>query len=350
MASTVLRHAIWWDAQRWAIVLLALSVSSPCLLGQTSDVGHVDAMACDSSRICLNNWLIRRDVREVYLLFTATVKGKPIPDLLASDVKILDNGKPPEKILGLYTQDEIPVRLGVLIDASGSVASQFQHEQAAAGAFLADIVRPHQDIAFVMGFSDIPEITQDFTNNPGQLWRGITTVINEQRNTALFDATIEACHKLARYRDNNFVARILIIVSDGEENSSRASLDDAIRIAQESDVAIYSIWTHDLDFASYGEHQELKKLATETGGRFLAPHEVGEGRSVFAHLLQELHSRYALAYRPADFVLDGHYRRVQLKAHKRGTNVTIHGRKGYYAGAHVDLRSEGRRFTAFSKP
>ena len=329
------------------VMFLILLLSPFSILGQVNVFGNAAATTCDNARTCSNNWSFRRDVDEVYLLFTAFVHGKLVPDLVASDIAVLDDRKSPEKVLGFYTQRDIPVRLGILVDTSGSVYSQFHNEQAAAGKFLADVLRPYHDIAFVMGFAETSEVKQDFTNNPGELWRGITTLTDEHHNTALFDAVIDGCRKLAARQENNFVAKALIILSDGEENSSRSSVDDALRTAQESDVTIYAIRTHDPLLASYGDNKELRSLATETGGRVLSPSSAGEFGSALAQLAEELHSRYAIAYRPADFTLDGHYRLVRIDARKRGKKVKIHGRKGYYAGAHASIVPELHQFTAF---
>jgi Ca-activated chloride channel homolog len=327
-------------------MFLALLVSPLSLLGQVSDCADVSATTCDRAPSCVSNWSFRKDVNEVYSLFTASIHGKLVPDLVSTDITVVDDHKPPEKVLGFYTQRDIPVRLGILVDTSGSVYSQFPQEQAAAGTFLVDVVRPSQDMAFVMGFADIAEVKQDFTNNPGELWRGISTLIDEQHTTALFDAVIEGCTKLTAHRENHFVARALIILSDGEENSSRSTLDDAIRAAQAMDVTVYAIWTHVPGLLSYGGNEELKKLATKSGGRVLSPRSADEFGSALAQIAEELHSRYAIAYRPADFNLDGRYRPVRITAQKRGKKVKIHGRKGYYAGGHPKIVTEPHRFTA----
>jgi VWFA-related protein len=290
--------------------------------------------------------LVRKDVNEVYFLFTASVHGEFVSDLVATDVTVLDDRKAPEAVLGFYSQRDIPVRIGVLVDTSGSVSSQFHQEQAAAGMFLADLVRPRRDMAFVMGFSDISEVKQDFTNNPGELWRGITTLTDEEHGTALFDAVIEGCRKLTAHHENQFVARALIILSDGEENSSRNTLDDAIRAAQMSDVTVYAIWTRGPDLVPYGDNEALKKLTTESGGRALSPRSPDKFGSALAQLAAELHSRYAIAYRPANFNMDGRYRAVRITAKKRGKKVKVHARKGYYAEAHTTKITGPAQFMA----
>lgn len=325
---------------------LVLLVSPFSMLGQVNKFAHASAPTCDTAQDCAGNWSFRKDVDEVYLLFTAFDHGELVSDLAATDVAVFDDHKPPERVLGFYTQRDIPVRLGILVDTSGSVASQFRHEQAAAGKFLVDVLRPDHDLAFVMGFADISEVSQDFTNNPGQLWRAITTLIDEQQSTALFDAVISGCKKLFAHRETQFAARVLIILSDGGENSSHNTLDDALRTAQESDVTVYVIWTHDPLFAFDNGSKDLARLAAETGGRLLSPRSAGEFGSPLSQLAEELHSRYAIAYRPADFKLDGHYRPVHIEARKRGNRIKIHGRKGYYAGAKASIATEPHRFTA----
>jgi VWFA-related protein len=157
---------------------------------------------------------------------------------------------------------------------------------------------------------------------------------------------IEGCKKLAVHREDQFVARALIILSDGEENSSRNTLDDAIRATQASDVIVYAIWTHDPRSLSYAGNEDFTKLATESGGRVLSARSADEFGPALAQIAEELHSRYAIAYRPSDFNLDGHYRPVRITAQKRGKKVKIHGRKGYYAGVHTSIVTEHHQFIA----
>ena len=320
------------------LLLLGLLISRLVSPAQVRD-GIVRLAGCDDAPMCQSTWSFRKNVHEVYFLFTASLHGKFIRDLGASDIKVSDDRKPPDQILGFYTQRELPLRLGTLVDTSGSVSSQFEFEQASAGAFLAHVVRPEQDLAFVMGFSDIPEVKQDFTNNAGRLWRGVATLSDEERSTALFDAIIEGCRTLAAHPEDQFVARTLVVLSDGDDNSSRATLQDAIRNAQSSDVTIYAISAPG-PFASDVGNQNLKKLAEQTGGRILYSGSADDLRSVFALLLEELHSRYAIAYRPAQFNLNGQYRRIEIKAEKSGKKLKIHGRRGYYAGIRTNVPDE----------
>jgi VWFA-related protein len=274
----------------------------------------------------------------VYVLFSASSHGKFVSDLGAEDISVLDDGLAPEKMLAFYGQRNLPLRMGLLIDTSPSVYSRFAFEQDAAREFLTHVVRSDSDKAFVMGFADYPQLTRTFTSSPAELWPAVASLVNQGNSTALFDAVVEGCRKLSNHAEHQFVARTLVVVSDGEENSSLATLYRTVLAAQEFDVTIYTISTrtpwHHRDSAD-GD-RILKTLAEETGGRALFPESPRKFRSAFAHVAEELHSRYAISYRPAHFVLDDHYRRIQINAERSGKKLKVHGRKGYYATAHTD--------------
>jgi VWFA-related protein len=272
----------------------------------------------------------------VYVLFSASLRGRFVSDLAAEDISVLDDGSAPEKMLAFYSQRDLPLRMGLLIDTSPSVYSRFAFEQDAANEFLTDVVRPDSDEVFVMGFDDYPQLMQTFTGSPKELRPAVARLVDRGNSTALFDAVIEGCRKLSTHPEDQFVARTLVIVSDGVENSSQATLFSAMLAAQESDVTIYTIstrtpWQH--GHSASGD-RILKILAEETGGRALFPKSPDNFRSAFAHIAEELHSRYAISYRPAHFALDDHYRRIQIKAETAGKKLEVHGRKGYYATAH----------------
>jgi VWFA-related protein len=239
-------------------------------------------------------------------------------------------------MLAFYSQRDLPLRMGLLIDISPSVYSRFAFEQNSAHEFLSDVVRSGRDESFVMGFADSPQLMQTFTSSSEKLWTAVARLVDQGNSTALFDAVIEGCKKLATHPEDQFVDRTLVIVSDGVENSSQATLDRAILAAQESDVTIYTIstrtpWHH----GDSGDGDRiLRILAEETGGRALFPESPDNFRSAFAHIAEELHSRYAISYRPAHFALDDHYRRIQIKAERAGKKLKVHGRKGYYVTAH----------------
>jgi Ca-activated chloride channel homolog len=241
-------------------------------------------------------------------------------------------------MLGFRTEHELALRVGVLIDTSGSVTQRFRFEQAAASAFFHQVLTRPGDLGFVMGFENYPTVTQDFVGDPNLLSQGVER-LKVGGGTALYDAVRTACQKMVHREEHEPVARILVVLSDGQNNAGAVTLERAIDAAQEADVLIYTISTNDnlrldntaaWDYAHAGD-TNLRKLAEESGGRLLRPNGPNEVARAFAKIGDELRSRYSVSYKPADFSPDGHYRRINIKAHKLGEKLEIRSRKGYYA-------------------
>jgi VWFA-related protein len=211
---------------------------------------------------------------------------------------------------------------------------RFEHE--AAKAFLREVIQGEGDLGFVMGFANTVTVSQDLTGDATKLSSGVAG-LRVEGGTALFDAIAAACAKLLNRAEDQAVAKILVVLSDGDDNSSRITLDEAIDTAQQAGVAIYTINTNprprdaqEFDWYSKGK-ANLKLLAERTGGRALRPECVGDVRRAFAKVQQELRCRYALSYRPANFIPDGHYRHIQIVVRKPGMKIKVHAREGYYA-------------------
>src|SRR5204863_7684997 len=167
-------------------------------------------------------------------------------------------------------QTDLPLRLGLLIDSSGSVDSRFQFEQDAAVGFLQHTVRAHYDHAFVMGFSARNRVVQDFTDNVSLLATGVQNLQNGG-GTALFQAIYAACkERLLKDDSDRPMRRALIVVSDGEDNQSDVSKQQAIEMAQRAQVIIYTISTDDSGLILRGD-KILQQLADATGGRAFFP-------------------------------------------------------------------------------
>ena len=176
--------------------------------------------------------VFRTGTNEVNLIFTVTDKhGRFIRDLKESDFKILDNNLPPREVTHFEAETDLPLRVGLLIDASNSIRDRFQFEQQAAIQFLQQIIRPRNDKAFVLAFDEVPDVTQDFTGDLDKLRRGIQ-VIRPGGGTALWDAVYYACRdKLMKEREGFPVRRAMILVSDGDDNQSRVLRQEAIDMA-----------------------------------------------------------------------------------------------------------------------
>ena len=273
---------------------------------------------------------IRTSVQEVNLVFAATDKrGRFKQNLSLSDFSILDDGKPPASVRSFRAETDLPIRAGLVLDVSGSITSRFTFEQEAAIKFFNNVIRPKTDEAFVVAFDAVPTLTQDFTDNPALLAKGVTA-LKPFGGSAVFDAIyFAATKKLKKEDEGKALRRVIVLISDGEDNQSRLSREQVLEMAQRSEVTIYAISTNTSNTITRGD-KLMAKLAAETGGRAFFPLNVGGVARAFETIQEELRSQYALSYQPADFALDGHYRHIQISTpHKK--SVLVRARKGYVA-------------------
>jgi Ca-activated chloride channel family protein len=269
-------------------------------------------------------------VNEVNVVFTVTDRhGRLIKDLNKEDFKVVDDGRPDARVTFFQKETNLPLRVGLLVDASNSVRDRFKFEQDSAIEFLSQTVRPKYDQAFVVGFDATPEVTQDFTDNNEQLAKGVR-MLRPGGGTAMFDAIYFACRdKLAKQPRTVATRRALIVLSDGEDNQSHVTREEAIEMAQRAEVIIYTISTNIT--GSHGEGDKILKYISETtGGRAFFPFQITEVANAFAEIQDELRSQYALSYHPSGFSSDGRYHTIQILAQNR-KNLKVRSRRGYYA-------------------
>jgi len=273
---------------------------------------------------------IKVGVNEVNLIFTVTDKrGRFVKDVRQEDLKILDDNKPPKAVRSFISQTDLPLRVGLLVDASNSIRDRFKFEQEAAIEFLNQIVRPKSDQAFVLGFDSTPEVTQDYTDNTEKLSKGVR-VLRPGGGTALYDAVYFACRdKLMNAPATGPTRRAIILLSDGEDNQSRVTREEAIDMAQRAEVIIYAISTNISGVKQRGD-KVLERFAESTGGKVFFPFKLQDVSDAFSQIQDELRSQYALAYSPADFTADGRYRSIEIEAPNK-KNLRVRARKGYYA-------------------
>ena len=277
-----------------------------------------------------DTFTIHKMVDETALFFAVSSHGQMVSDLEPSDIQIRDDNKLPQKILQFIPQSKLPLRLGLLIDTSGSVQPRFAFEKHAAAKFLQKVLNGTSDLGFVAGFSAEPTVTHDFTSQSAELGNGIAKLTNGG-GTALFDAASFACWKLAAYPEQDRVARVLVILSDGEDNSSHRSLKQAIEEAESSGVTIYALSTREDSGPRTDADKVLEVLAERSGGDSMFPGDVLALDKSLDKLRELIRSRYLVAYRPADFLPNGKYRTVHIAAEKAGRHLQVHARKGYYA-------------------
>jgi Ca-activated chloride channel family protein len=272
---------------------------------------------------------IKKRVNEVNVLFIATDRhGKFVRNLNQTDFSIFDDHKPVESILNFHRETDLPIELGLLVDVSGSVQGRFGFEKEAATGFLQHIIRPGFDRAFIVGFNKQSQLTQDFTDKVSLLANGVQH-LNNGGGTALYDAIYKACkEKLLREHSEHPIRKALVILSDGEDNQSEYTREQAIEMAQRAEVIIYAISTDDSGLILRGD-KVLDDLAAATGGRAFFPFKMKDITHSFAAIEDELRSQYAVSYKPSDFDADGRYRSIEITALKK--DLQVRARRGYYA-------------------
>jgi VWFA-related protein len=272
---------------------------------------------------------IRVRAEEIPVIFTVTDKrGRFIKDLRQQDLRVVDDGQPAESIRSFRQETDLPLRVGLLIDASNSIRDRFKFEQEAAIEFLSTIVRPKKDRAFVLGFDSVWEVTQDFTDNTEKLGNGVR-ILRPGGGTALYDAIYYACRdKLMKLSETGTVRKALILLSDGEDNQSRVTREEAIEMALRAEVIVYPISTNVSGTVNKGD-KVLERVAEATGGRAFFPFKIQDVADAFHDIQDELRSQYAISYKPANFLADGRYRTIEIEPSNK--KYRVRARKGYFA-------------------
>ncbi len=273
---------------------------------------------------------IRVGTNEVNVVFTVTDKhGKRVTDLKQGDFRIVDDNKAADEIRSFHAETNLPLQVGLLIDASNSVRDRFKFEQESAIEFLNQTVRRGYDQAMVVGFDATPEVTQDFTDNTEKLAHGVRE-LRPGGGTALYDALYYACRdKLLKKAQAGATRRAIILLSDGEDNLSHVTREEAIEMAQRADAIVYTISTNVSGTKGAGD-KVMERIADATGGRAFFPFQIRDVANAFAEIQDELRSQYAVSYKPADFKADGHFRTIEIVASDR-KNFRVRARRGYYA-------------------
>ena len=277
-------------------------------------------------------------------------RNKLVPDLTQDDFKLLDENTA-QTIRFFSRQSDIPLRIGLLMDTSNSIRDRIKFEQDAAVNFLYTVLRRGKDQAFAMTFDDEPQIVQGFTGDTGML-RDQIVKTRAGGGTAVYDAIYEAC---AKHLSNpprppgdqpDIVRRVMILISDGEDNLSDHTRGEAVEMAQRTGVVIYTIstsiqWvttTAEKDCRATGTckyhltdgDKILQDLAEETGGRSFYPYHVDDLDQSFQDIGDELRNQYQITYNPSNFVPNGKYHRIKLEVPKFN-GYQVRARRGYYA-------------------
>jgi len=297
----------------------------------------------------------RTTVYLVDVLFTVLDRrNRLVSTLEKQDFKVLDDNVS-QDIRYFSKQSDLPLRIGMLLDTSNSIRDRLKFEQDAADNFLFSVLRPKKDEAFLMTFDDEPQVLQGFTNDTGALRDHILRT-RAGGGTAVYDAIYDACVNQLSHPPRppgdqpDVVRRVMILISDGEDNLSTHTRSEAIEMAQRTSVVIYSISTStqwvsldDPNKEQSGNRkyhltdgdQILKNLAEETGGRAFFPYHVDDLDQSFQDISEELRNQYSIAYDPMNHAFDGRYHKIRVETpeHK---GFQVRARRGYYARANQD--------------
>jgi VWFA-related protein len=270
-------------------------------------------------------------VSNVNLQFTVTDRrGRFVTGLQKDDILVRE-GRNTQKILRFSSESELPLRLAILVDSSNSIRDRFRFIQEAAVEFINSVMRPGPDKAVVVSFDATAEIQVELTGDKEKLASSIRG-LRAGGGTTLYDAIVLAREKLMLDQPSGLFRRAMVILSDGDDNQSRYSRDQALELAQMADVVIYTISTNSVTGAR-GEtagDKVLKYFSTETGGLTFYPFKVEDLSQSFENIANELRHQYSILYRPEPLKTDGSYQMIEVRVPTQG-NLIIRARRGYYA-------------------
>lgn len=262
--------------------------------------------------------------------------GRPVTNLKISDFVLEIDGKPAE--ISELTRSETPIRLAMLFDNSSSVSIAREFEQAAALKFFRRVIRPEKDLAALYSVSTYVRLEQPFTTEISSLTRAIEMFPPPEGATKLLDAMIEA----AKYLDGVSGRRVIVIVSDGDDTYSDATLEEAMKILQLANCQVYVVKT--TDFENYkrtgsrkgnanirqlAAERRMMEVAAQTGGDVYSPVDEKEVDDAFRQIIAALSQQYILSYYPDDERdKRGSFRNISLTL--KDKQLTAKTRKGYY--------------------
>jgi VWFA-related protein len=269
------------------------------------------------------------DVNRVNMLFTVMDrKGRFVTDLQKEDFELIEN-KRPQIVQEFSAETDLPLRLGILVDTSNSVRDRFKFEQEAASQFVRSVMRSHLDMGMVIAFDSTAQLISDLSGDPGLLETAIRG-LRPGGGTALYDAIYFACRdKLALDQPKSKFRRAIVILSDGEDNQSHFTRDQALEMAQRADTVVYTISTNTTRSDLEGD-KVLKYFAEKTGGRAYFPFRVEDLEQSFENIHNELSHQYIILYRPEPLKTDGLYHTFELRVKGR-KELLVRVRPGYYA-------------------
>jgi len=336
-----------------SVLSLALALSSLALAQGSASTSAAASQQPDAqSDTEKTDATIRANVNLVGVFFNVKDKhGALIPNQTKDDFQIFEDGKP-QTIKYFAAESNLPLTLGILIDTSGSQIRVLDMEKEVGGAFLRQILTD-KDLAYVMDFDVQAELIQDYTRDVHRLQAALNKVkinsgvssgasgipglgqgpvpVQNAPGTVLYDAVyLSANDMLAK----EVGRKAMVLLTDGEDEGSKLKIKDAMEAAQKADAIVYVLLCADRGFyggfgMGYSGESEMRKLTEATGGRVInVGNKFDKLRDAFDEISNELRSQYNIGYTSTNTVMDGGYRKLEIK-NKQG--YKIQARAGYYA-------------------
>jgi Ca-activated chloride channel homolog len=291
------------------LVAVLVSLSAACLLAQ-----------------------FRADTRLVVLHASVTDhKGKLITNLDKDAFKVFENGQLQQ--VKIFRREDVPVSLGVIIDDSGSMATKRSRVEAAALAMVR--ASNSQDEVFIVNFNDDAYLDVPFTNDMHKMEQGLAR-IDSRGGTAMRDAINMSLDYMKSHANRD--KKVIVIVTDGNDNASSVSLEKVVARSNQSDTLIYAIglFTDEERREAAKARRALKELTSATGGLAFYPKDVNDVQTLAVEIAHDIRNQYTIAYSPNIQALDGSYRQIKVTVDGPGKPV-VRTRSGYYATPDTDL-------------
>lgn len=283
---------------------------------------------------------IRIPVRRVRLPITVTdKKGNFVPGLTKNDFQVLEDRVP--QTIETFSDDisqSTPLFVAVLMDTSPSTAGKLKFQQESAMNFIQTVVKARKDRVLFGTFDDEITLLQDFTDKLDLLDKAVYGVKKMGKQTALFDAVWQFCDEKMRSVPGR---RVLLLVSDGEDTYSRASIRDAIDIAQRTETTIFAISTKagflstvpgvEAGQVADKKDRDLLTLAEETGGTAFFTGDMLSLERSFTKISKELRAQYLVTYDPTNKSYDGAFRKIDVKLSDGHNDLKVRTKRGYKA-------------------
>jgi VWFA-related protein len=282
-----------------------------------------------------SGFTMRLPVDEVVLTFHATdLHGVPVNDLQAGEVRLLDNGAPPRRVFSFESLVDRPMRAALLLDTSESMQQALPASRAIAGQFAERVFRAKTDQAMIMDFGYSSEFLQPWTGDQAALARSIQWIrwgrMNPRPGTAIADTVFRACYYGFKKIEPGTSGNVLILFSDGVDNSGHMSVEEALRACQQNNVVIYAFrFPSSEEIGSMGA-RNLQDLASGTGGRVFPADDTAEAIGKDLKTIEsEVRNQYRLVYTPARLEHNGRFHSIEVQLPDRVKRVEV--RSGYYA-------------------